>query len=73
MFIYLAVLGLGCSTWDFHCDLWGSVTVARALSVVACSLSCSMAWGILVPRPGIEPASPALQGGPNHWTTREVP
>ena len=34
MFIYLAMLGLGCSTWDFHCVLWGSVTVARALSVV---------------------------------------
>ena len=25
--------------------------------------SCSVASGILVPRPGIKPASPALQGG----------
>ena len=33
----------------------GSVVVARGLS-------CSAACGILVPRPGIEPVSPALQG-----------
>ena len=33
-----------------------------------------MARGILVPRPGIEPTSLALQGRFfNHWTTREVP
>ena len=33
-----------------------------------------MACGILVPRPGIEPASPALEGRFfYHWTTREVP
>ena len=31
--------------------------------VVACGLSCPAAFGILVPWPGIEPASPALQGG----------
>ena len=29
--------------------------------------------GILVPQPGIEPASPALEAwNLNHWTTREV-
>ena len=33
----------------------GSVVVARGLS-------CPEACGILVPRPGIEPASPALEG-----------
>ena len=26
-------------------------------------LSWSLAWGILVPQPGFEPLSPALQGG----------
>ena len=31
--------------------------------VVAGGLSCSEACGILVPQPGMEPASPALQGG----------
>ena len=43
--------------------------------VVAHGLSCSAARGILVSRPGIEPASPALQGrflttgppGKSHW------
>ena len=43
--------------------------------VVAHGLSCSTACGILVSRPGIEPASPALQGrflttgkpGKSHW------
>ena len=32
-----------------------------------------MVCGILVPRLGIEPASPALEAqGLNHWTTRKV-
>ena len=32
------------------------------------------ACGILVPRPGIEPVSPAVEvPRPNHWSTREVP
>ena len=34
----------------------GSVVVARGLS-------CPVACGILAPRPGVEPASPALEGG----------
>ena len=50
---------------------WGflSLVVVRRLS------SCPGACGILVPRPGIESASPALEGGwiLYHWTTREVP
>ena len=37
--------------------------VAQASVVVTCGLICSVACGILVHRPGIEPASPALQGG----------
>ena len=33
-----------------------------------------MACGILVPRPGIEPTPPAVEGQSlNHWTTRGVP
>ena len=34
----------------------GSVVAVR-------ELSCPTAWGILVLQPGIEPASPALEGG----------
>ena len=45
----------------------GLVIVARSesvgLVVAAHGLSCSAACGILVPQPGIEPASPGLQGG----------
>ena len=33
-----------------------------------------VAYGILVPRPGIEPMPPALGAWSlNHWTAREVP
>jgi len=31
--------------------------------VVVCSFSCSTACGILIPRPRIEPMSPAMEGG----------
>ena len=32
------------------------------------------ACGILVPRPGMEPETPAVEAwSPNHWTSREVP
>ena len=31
------------------------------------------ACGILAPWPGIKPVPSALEGGLNHWTTREVP
>ena len=48
----------------------GSVCAVRRLSgcsswaslVVVHGLSCPTACGILVPRPGIEPTSPALEG-----------
>ena len=31
-----------------------------------------MAFGVLVPQPGIEPLPPAVEvQSPNHWTTRE--
>ena len=33
-----------------------------------------MTYGILVPRPGIEPVPPAVEAqSPNHWTAREFP
>lgn len=32
-------------------------------AVVVCGLRCPAACGILVPRPGMEPSPPALQGG----------
>ena len=68
LFVYLAASGLGCSGWALCCvvgdlplqwilELWHTSSV-----VVACRLSCSMAGGILIPWPGIEPSSPALQG-----------
>ena len=43
-----------CGTWAPEC--LGSV-------VVACGLNCYTVCGLLVPRLGIEPESPALQGG----------
>ena len=59
IFIYLAALGL---------RLWHAGSV-----IVVHGLSCPMAYGILVPQPGIELASPALEAWSlNHWTTREV-
>ena len=71
--LFVRALGLirflsGCAGQALGCV--GSVVCSmRALSlrrvssvVVARGLSCSMACGILVPRPGIEPASTALEG-----------
>ena len=55
--VLVAACGLLSSgVWALKHMHWGSV-------VVACGLSCPAACGILVPRPGIEPASPALEGG----------
>ena len=63
-----------CGAWAPECA--GSVVAARGLSscgswalecegsvVVAHRLSCPTVCGILVPRPVIEPTSPALEGG----------
>ena len=55
MFIYLVALGLGCCTQALSSWCVGSVVEAHGLS-------CSVACGILLLRPGIEPMSPALQG-----------
>ena len=60
IFIYLAASGLSCSMWDFHCvrqDL--SLQHTDALEVRRRAQVCA---GFLVPRPGLEPTSSALQG-----------
>ena len=49
----VAVLGLSLAHRIF--------TAVQGLSSVACRLSCPGAYEILVPRPGIKPASPALE------------
>ena len=51
---FVVVHGLSsCSTW---------APEHRGLVVAVCRLSCFSACGILVPRPGIRPASSTLQG-----------
>ena len=67
LFVYLAASGLCCVTWvlSLRCmdSLVGAhVRQSRGSVVRAHGLSCSTACGILVPRPGITPTSPALQG-----------
>ena len=47
----------------FYFWLHWVLVVASGLFLVEHRLSCPMAYGILVPRPGIEPTSPALEGG----------
>ena len=53
-FFFSTVMGLPCGPQAL--EHTGSV-------VVACGLSCSKTCGMLVPRPGIKPAFPELQGG----------
>ena len=47
---------------DFSCCCWRALGTWASV-VMAHRLSCPDACGILVPRPGIEPTSPALAGG----------
>ena len=63
----------------FYLAGWVLAAVARGISHCGTRApehagSVATACGILVPRPGIEPSSPAFQGGFfTLWTTREVP
>ena len=57
IFIYLAISRI---MWDLVLSHMVSL-IAMLERVVACGLSYSMACGILVPRSGIKPMSPALQ------------
>ena len=72
LFIYLAASGLSCSTRDPRCGMRDpSLRCAdSSLQLVDFSLvvvhglsSCPTDCGILVPWPGIRPASPALEDG----------
>ena len=57
------MLSLSCGTRGLHCTT-ADLSLQHVDSLaVACSLSYSKVCGILVPQPGIEPASPALQSG----------
>ena len=68
--IFLTVCGVFCSrVWDllFWCTGFYLVVVqglenAGSVAVV-CGLSCPWAYGSLVPQPGIQPMSPALEDG----------
>ena len=59
----------------FYFCLCQAVVAARGIFIAVLSLSCPVTHRILVPRPGIEPESPALEGEwiLNHRTTSEVP
>ena len=52
--IYLAAPSLSCSIHYLHCGTW----LPECKSSVVTPMEC----GILVPQPGIRPASPALEG-----------
>ena len=66
-FIYFAALGLSCGTRNL------SLPCAGFSLVAARGLSCPAARGILVPQPGMEPTSPALEGGFLTTGPREKP
>ena len=57
VFIYLAASGLSCGAWDrllrHGLSTWR--TERAGLAAVACGLSCSVAYGILVPQPRFRP------------------
>ena len=62
MFMYLAVLGLSCSTRNLPRLMWGlslQCLGSRARGLSSCVVACD----IEALRPGMEPASPALQDG----------
>ena len=61
--IYLAASGLSYGTWNFHCIMQDLSLQTVGSLVTVHGLNCSVACGNLVPRPGIEPESSALQGG----------
>lgn len=62
MFIYLSVLSLSCSVYFSLVVVCGPQSVRDSV-VAAHRLSSSSACEILVPQPGIEPTSAALEGG----------
>ena len=64
LYLLVAALGLSCSLQDLHCRIWDPLLWPKGFSlVVALGLSCPVACAILVPQPGIEPVSAALESG----------
>ena len=72
IYIFLAVSGLGCSMrglllWhagsSLQCEGFPLVVAQAGSGVEAHGLHCPVTCGILVPRPGIKPMCPALEGG----------
>ena len=62
-----------CLHWVLVVAACGIFISAGSSVVSEWGLSCPEAHGILLPSPGIELASPALEVWiVNHWTTREV-
>ena len=57
------VVTRGRSLWRRLSIVSREVSLCGAESLVVHMLSCSDTCGVLVPQPGIEPTSPALQGG----------
>ena len=56
-------VGLGCGVWGLRCARW-DISFRRLCSAAAeLGLRCPTTCGIIVPQPGIEPVSLALQGG----------
>jgi len=49
LFIYLAALGLSCGTGNLSCIIQDLLLWCTDSLDVACGLSCSVAYGILVP------------------------
>ena len=79
MFVWLRLV-LAAACIDLCCVMWGLLLQLRFSNclegsvVGVCRLSCSMAGGVLVPGPGIEPVSPCIARQIlNHWTTKDVP
>ena len=61
--LYLAALSLHCSTGELGCIMWNLSSWYLGSLAWCTGLTAPKACGILVPGPGMEPASPALRGG----------
>ena len=62
LYLFLAVSSLNWGRWDLPCSMH-DLSLQLAGSVVATrGLSCSVAYEILVLRPGIKSTSPPLEG-----------
>ena len=62
IFLYLAASGVSCGTWTLLCVTRG-LLLWLTDSLVVLGLSGPAGCRVLVPGSGIEPQSPALEGG----------